>query len=68
MIDRLQSFVDAAPFIRDCGMRLVEADVDRKRLRIDMPLIARLERAACGKQFHGEAIASLIDTAGTFGT
>jgi hypothetical protein len=31
-------------------------------------LIDRLERAADRKQFHGEAIASLIDTAGTFGS
>ncbi len=66
MIDKLQSFMDASPFIRECGMRLVEADVDEQRLRIDMPLVARLERATGSKQFHGGAIASLIDTAGTF--
>ena len=66
MIEKLQAFMDASPFIHNCGMRIVEADVDRKRLRIDMPLIAQLERAAGSKQFHGGAIASLIDTAVTF--
>ena len=66
MIEKLQAFMDASPFIHSCGMHIIEADVDRQRLRIDMPLIAALERAAGSKQFHGGAIASLIDTAGTF--
>ncbi len=66
MIDTLQSFMDASPFIQECGMRVVEADKDKQFLKIDMPLTSRLERAAGSKQFHGGAIASLIDTAGTF--
>lgn len=66
MKEKLQSFMDASPFIHDCGMRIVEADLEGQSLRIEMPLTSRLERAAGSKQFHGGAIASLIDTAGTF--
>ncbi len=66
MIETLQAFMNGSPFIQGCGMRVVFADKDEQILRIEMPLIERLERAAGSKQFHGGAIASLIDTAGTF--
>ncbi len=66
MIETLQSALEGVPFARECGMCIVEADQDAQTLCIDMPISDRVERAAGSKQFHGGAIASLIDTAGTF--
>ncbi|MEM1335944.1 MAG: PaaI family thioesterase [Actinomycetota bacterium] len=63
---QLQSFLEAVPFAHLCGMRITEVDEDAQTMRIDMPLAEQLKRAGSLGQFHGGAIAALIDTAGTF--
>ncbi|TFL15027.1 PaaI family thioesterase [Pusillimonas caeni] len=62
----IQSWLDSSPFIRFLGLQCVEADAQAGALALSMPLRKELERGAGGPQFHGGAVASLIDTAGTF--
>ena len=64
--EALQSYMDASPFIRNSGMRIVSTDPEKERLTISMPLKPEFERAAKSGQFHGGPIAALIDTAGCF--
>ena len=61
--EALQSYMDASPFIRNSGMRIVSTDPEKERLTISMPLKPEFERAAKSGQFHGGPIAALIDTA-----
>ncbi|MEO1056041.1 MAG: PaaI family thioesterase [Actinomycetota bacterium] len=65
-LETLQSFLDAVPFAHTCGMRITEIDEEAQTMRVDMPLADHLTRAGSLGQLHGGAIASLIDTAGTF--
>lgn len=58
--------MDASPFIRNSGMRIVSTDPETETLTISMPLKPEFERAAESGQFHGGPIAALIDTAGCF--
>jgi len=62
----IQSWFDASPFIRFLGLQCVQADPEAGKLAVSMGLHSNLERGAGGPQFHGGAVASLIDTAGTF--
>jgi len=64
--EALQSSMDASPFIRNSGMRIVSSDPAKETLTISMPLKPEFERAAESGQFHGGPIAALIDTAGCF--
>lgn len=64
--EKLGAFLDTVPFAKICGMRITEADFDAQTLTMEMPLSDDLERGAGTKQFHGGAIAALIDTVGTF--
>jgi uncharacterized protein (TIGR00369 family) len=63
---RLQAFLQASPFIRFLGLRLEHADTQAAELAISMPMRAELARGGEAAQFHGGAVASLIDTAGDF--
>lgn len=65
-LEQLQAALEATPFARTCGMRIVEVDPEAQTCRIDMPLDDGLQRLRGSGQFHGGAIAALIDTAGTF--
>ena len=62
----IQSWFDASPFIRFLGLQCVQADPEAGRLVVTMAMHPDLERGAGSPQFHGGAVASLIDTAGTF--
>ncbi|MEM7413514.1 MAG: PaaI family thioesterase [Myxococcota bacterium] len=62
----LESFLEQVPFAQSCGMRIVEADASAGTLVVEMPIADHLERQRGSGQFHGGAVASLIDTAGTF--
>ena len=62
----LQAALDASPFIRTCGLKLIDVDTDAGTASLAMPYAEQLGRMADAKQFHGGAIAALIDTAGTF--
>ncbi len=66
MIETMQAFLDAVPFARSCGMRVVAADRDAQTLALEMPFADHLGNAETTRQFHGGAIANLIDTAATF--
>lgn len=65
-LERLQAMLDGSPFIRLLRMRAVSLDRDRQQVVMAMPLVPDLERHPGTGQFHGGAIAGLIDTAGDF--
>lgn len=63
----MQAYMDASPFIRFSGMKVISLDPEAETLTMTMPLRPEFERSANTGQFHGGPIASLIDTAGCFG-
>ena len=65
-MEAMQAIMDASPFIRFHGMRVEGCDPTAQSVTVAMPFRAELERAEGTGQFHGGAIASLIDTAGDF--
>jgi uncharacterized protein (TIGR00369 family) len=62
----IQAMLDRSPFIKFCDMRVIEVDPERERIVIVMPMRPELERGRDTGQYHGGAIASLIDVAGDF--
>jgi len=62
----LQKRLDASPFSRFLGLQLIDADAAAASVVIAMPMRPELERLPATGQFHGGAIASLIDIAGDF--
>lgn len=64
--DRLQAIMDDSPFIRFYGIRLASVDAAASTVHAEMTLRPELERAAGTGQWHGGAIAGLIDTVGDF--
>ena len=62
----VQAMLDGSPFIRLLAMRAVSLDVAAQLVAMEMPLAPGVERRAGSGQFHGGAIAALIDTAGDF--
>ena len=64
--ETLQAMLDASPFIHLLAMRAVSLDVAAQQVVMEMPLTPGVERRAGTGQFHGGAIAALIDTAGDF--
>ena len=65
-IEALQAYMDASPFIHNCGMQVRAMDVEAETLSMTMPLKPEMERGAGTGQFHGGPIAALIDTTGCF--
>ena len=65
-LEKIQSMLDASPFIRNSGMKAMAVDAAAQTLTLKMPLKPEFERVAGSGQFHGGPIASLIDTAGCF--
>lgn len=64
--DEIQAMLDASPFIHSLGLQVESLDVGALQITMRMALQSHLERAAGTSQFHGGAIASLIDIAGDF--
>lgn len=64
--ERMQAMLQDSPFIRFFGMRVVSLDVEQSEVVLEMSLRPELERADGSGQWHGGAIAGLIDTAGDF--
>jgi uncharacterized protein (TIGR00369 family) len=64
--ERLQAMLDGSPFIRFCGMRVAAIDPAAGRIVLAMELRPELERREGSGQWHGGALAGLIDTAGDF--
>ena len=63
---QLQERLDTFPFTRFLGLKLTHADAANHTVIIAMPMRPELERLPNTEQFHGGAIATLIDTAGDF--
>jgi uncharacterized protein (TIGR00369 family) len=64
--ERMQAMLDGSPFIRFCGMRVAAIDPVAGRIVLAMELRPELERREGSGQWHGGALAGLIDTAGDF--
>ncbi len=62
----LQAILDHSPFIRHLRNRVVAIDAARQQIILEMPFAPELERGPGSGQYHGGAIAALIDTAGDF--
>lgn len=58
--------LDRSPLIHFMGMRVVATDPAAQRIAVAMALKPELERSPGTGQWHGGAIASLIDVAGDF--
>jgi uncharacterized protein (TIGR00369 family) len=65
-LEDVQTRLDRSPFIRFLGVRVERLDLEREEITLRMPMRPELERGAGSGQFHGGAIASLIDTAGDY--
>ena len=65
-LEALRAYMDASPFIKHSGMRVIEANHESESLIITMPQRPEFERQPGTGQFHGGPIAALIDTAGCF--
>jgi uncharacterized protein (TIGR00369 family) len=64
--ERVQAMLDGSPFIRFFGMQVAAIDAAAGRLVLAMELRPELERRQGTGQWHGGALAGLIDTAGDF--
>ena len=56
----------ASPFMRTLKLEVLTIDYEKSELSVRMPLYPEFERRAGTRQFHGGAIASLIDVTGDF--
>jgi uncharacterized protein (TIGR00369 family) len=65
-LESIQGLMDDSPFIRFFGMRVASVDAAASTVVVRMTLRPELERAAGTGQWHGGALAGLIDTAGDF--
>jgi len=64
--ERIQAMLDGSPVIRFFGMQVAAIDAAAGRLVLAMELRSELERRPGTGQWHGGALAGLIDTAGDF--
>ncbi len=64
--DEVQALLDASPFIKFMNVQVESLDIAQDRIVMRMPLRPEFERRAGTGQFHGGAIASLIDLAGDY--
>jgi uncharacterized protein (TIGR00369 family) len=64
--EQIQASMDRSPYVRFHQMRCERADAERQTVVLRMPMRAELERGAGSGQWHGGAIAALIDTAGDY--
>src|SRR6188472_353650 len=64
--DGMQAILDGSPFIRLLRMSVEALDREKLEVAVVMPLAPEFERQPGTRQFHGGAIASLIDVAGDF--
>jgi uncharacterized protein (TIGR00369 family) len=65
-VERIQAILDGSPFIRFFGMRVGAIDPAAGKIVLAMELRPELERREGSGQWHGGALAGLIDTAGDF--
>lgn len=65
-LGELQSRLDDSPYHKLFRMTIVEADAQAQTLTMRLAFTPAVERKAGTRQYHGGAIASLIDIAGDF--
>jgi uncharacterized protein (TIGR00369 family) len=65
-LDEMQAKLDGSPYIAFMGMKVAAIDHAQHKIVLTMALRPELERGRGTGQFHGGAIAGLIDTAGDF--
>lgn len=65
-LEAIQAKLDGSPFIKFLNLRVVSLDRAREEIVLRMPMRPELERGAGSGQFHGGAIAALVDTAGDY--
>jgi len=64
--EQIQAWMDSSPYIRFHQMRCAAVDHEAQRVVVHMPMRPEVERAPGSGQWHGGAIAALIDTAGDY--
>jgi uncharacterized protein (TIGR00369 family) len=64
--EQIQASMDRSPYIRFHRMQCESVDAEAKTVVLRMPMRPELERSAGSGQWHGGAIAALIDTAGDY--
>ena len=64
--ERIQELLDRSPFSRFFGIRVAAIDTPAATIVLAMDLRPELERREGSGQWHGGALAGLIDTAGDF--
>ncbi len=62
----IQELLDNSPFISFMGLECVSLDSGKGEIVIKMPMRPEFERRAGTGQYHGGAIAALIDIAGDY--
>jgi len=63
----IEAIFNRSRFIRGLNLQILEVDHAAARFAVRMPMHETLERGAAGSgQFHGGAIAALIDVVGDF--
>jgi uncharacterized protein (TIGR00369 family) len=65
-LERIQQSLDESPFQRPFRFRVVSFDGAAGTIQIQMNYVPEAERSPDTRQFHGGAIASLIDIAGDY--
>ena len=64
--DQVQNLLDDSPYIGFMNLEVVSMDLDKDEIVIKMPMRPEFERRAGTGQYHGGAIAALIDIAGDY--
>ena len=65
-IEEVQASLNRSPFISFMQLQVVSIDQDKQQIVLKMPMRPAFERGAGTGQWHGGAIASLIDVAGDY--
>ena len=64
--EQVQTLLDDSPYIGFMNLEVVSMDLDKDEIVIKMPMRPEFERRAGTGQYHGGAIAALIDIAGDY--
>ena len=64
--DQVQTLLDDSPYIGFMNLEVVSMDLDKDEIVIKMPMRPEFERRVGAGQYHGGAIAALIDIAGDY--
>jgi uncharacterized protein (TIGR00369 family) len=64
--DEIQRMLDDSPYIGFMKLEVISTDPDKDQVVIKMPMRPEFERRVGTGQYHGGAIAALIDIAGDY--